>query len=447
MIQSKKIAILGAGLSGITQALNLQEEGNEVIVFDQNPEVGGVLQSKRMNGYLLDCGANTLSLRSQKKKAFLEKHHILEHALDANPTSTKRFIVRNSKLVTLPQNFLSFLKSPFLSPLGKMRLLVEPFIPRKTMNIDSESMGAFVKRRLGSEVLNYAANPFIGGIYASRPESLILKHAFPQLCELEKQYGSLFWGLIKSKKNKDKLPQSRLISFSEGMQELPQRLSLNLSSSLRLGHEVTEIRRANSNEWSIVSQKEGNEVKVDYFDEIICTLPSHRLASIEWKDLHREDLLNILAKASHPPLAMTFLGIQKECIAHPLDGFGFLVPEVEKRKILGTLFSSTLFPNRAPKGKALLTTFIGGERNAELCKLSDKEIIDLSFEENKSLLGISGSPEFKEIIRWPHSIPLPDLTTTERLKASALLSDKNPGLHFSGSHLSGAPLPNCIHSP
>ena len=164
----------------------------------------------------------------------------------------------------------------------------------------------------------------------------------------------------------------------------------------------------------------------------------------QWHNLDENHLIHVLAEATHPPLALTFLGYKKEQISHPLDGFGFLVPEVEKRKILGTLFSSTLFSNRAPKQKALLTSFVGGERNPELCGLPDDDLISLADTENRELLGIQGKPEFSHLVRWPKSIPLPDHLTTKRLEAATLLKQKNIGLSFSGSHISGAPLPNCL---
>ena len=143
-------------------------------------------------------------------------------------------------------------------------------------------------------------------------------------------------------------------------------------------------------------------------------------------------------------MSLVYLGYKEKQIRHPLDGFGFLVPEVEKFEILGTLFSSTLFPNRAPKDKILLTSFVGGERNPELCDLSEKKIIELTIRENNKFLGIDGPPDFTKVIHWKESIPLPDLTMNCRLKAAKGLEKNNRGLFFGGSYISGPPLPNCI---
>ena len=306
-------------------------------------------------------------------------------------------------------------------------------------------MASFIERRLGIEALEYAANPFVGGIYASKPESLILKHAFPSLLEMEKNYGSIIKGIFKGGINRDdKLPKSRLISFSGGMQELPIRLAKNLAKDPVLNCMITSVVKEKDGRWRIFGETSEKEKIEKVFDEIISTLPSHCLTKIEWKSVTDVHLIKNLAQASYPPLVLTFLGYSRKQIRHPLDGFGFLVPEIERRNILGTLFSSTLFNNRAPKDKTLLTSFIGGERNAELFDLSDKEIITLSIAENQKLLGIKGQPEFSHLIRWPNSIPLPNQSTTMRLNAASILNQKNSGLIFSGSHILGAALPSCM---
>ena len=444
-MESKKICVLGAGLSGITHALFKQTKGTKVTVFDKHSQVGGVLQSNRTEGYLMDYGANTLSLRTKQIENFLKRYQVLEHAIDANEKCSKRFIVKKNKVISLPQGFLSFLTSSFLSPMGKLRLCIEPFIPRLRENFGDESMASFVKRRLGKEALDYAANPFVGGVYASRPESLIIKHAFPSIVEIEKKYGSIIKGMIKGGINpEDKIAKTRLISFKSGMQELPIRLAKHLKEEPILNCQIKEISREASGQWRLYGQNQQNNSIEQVFDEVICTLPSHALKKIKWNSLNDDHLIEVLAQATHPPLTLTFLGYNRNQISHPLDGFGFLIPEVENRQILGTLFSSTLFSNRAPENKVLLTSFIGGERNPELCELNDENIISLSKSENQDLLSIKGQPEFSHLIHWPKSIPLPDHLTSMRINAAKTLNLRNPGITFSGSHISGAPLPNCI---
>lgn len=443
-MESKKVCVLGAGLSGISCALKMQEKGHDVTIIDRNNQVGGVLQSKNIEGYLLDFGANTLSLRNLETETFLKKYKVLQHAVDANLKCSKRFIVRNDKIISLPEGFLTFLTSAFLSPLGKIRLCMEPLISRRKNKSDDESMGAFVERRLGKEALDYGANPFIGGIYASHPESLVLKHAFPALYEMENENGSILIGMMKGKKKKEKLPKTRLISFKGGMQEFPLRLAERLYNPALLGCNIKEVKSNQDGKWWVYGKTILGDHFGQLFDQVISTLPSHALSDINWDGVKQKKLISTLSTATHPPLALTFLGFKKEQISHPLDGFGFLIPEVEKKKILGTLFSSTLFSNRAPENHSLLTSFVGGERNPELCDLTDNEIIDLSIGENSELLGISGQPKFKKVIRWPKSIPLPNHSMGQRKNAASILNEQNKGLLFKGAHISGAPLPNCL---
>ncbi|MEC7801244.1 MAG: protoporphyrinogen oxidase [Verrucomicrobiota bacterium] len=444
-MSDKKICVLGAGLSGISHALHRQSLGEEVTVYENNSEVGGVLQSKRINGFLLDYGANTLSLRLKKTEEFLKRYNIFENLIDANQESSKRFIIKGGKIIPLPKSILSFLTSSFLTPAGKLRLCMEPFISKKKEFDKDESMAQFVKRRLGREALDYAANPFIGGVYASRPESLLLRHAFPSLLEMEKHHGSIFFSILRGGiKREEKLPKTRLVSLKDGMQELTIRLAAKLKNSILLNRKVKLIQKQSNGLWLILSEDSNGNLKDHLFDKVISTLPSHTLKKIEWKGINKTHLIEDLASAYHPPLALTFLGFKREQIAHPLDGFGFLVPEVERMKILGTLFSSTLFPNRAPQGHILLTSFVGGERSPELSKLPENELLKLSFVENQKILGIKGKPSFEHHKIWPQSIPIPDESTDKRIEAAKLLNQENEGLCISGAHINGAPLPNCM---
>ena len=443
-MNKKRVCILGAGLSGISLALSQENKGKQVSIFEKCLRVGGVLESVKSEGYLMDYGANTLSVRTKKTEDFLKQHKILEYAVDANQECSKRFIVKKNQIISLPQGPLSFLSSSFLSPLGKLRLCLEPFISRKQDNASEETMASFVERRLGKQALDYGANPFIGGVYASRPESLILKHAFPRLYETERKFGSIFWGMMRGGvQPSEKLPKSRLISFKEGMQELPKRLAEKLQTPPVLGCEIKKIEIKNNGKWSVQGETQDGKIKEELFDEVISTLPSHVLLKIEWVGIKDAHLFKTLTQTFHPPLALCFQGFKRQQIQHPLDGFGFLVPEKEKRKILGTLFSSTLFQNRAPENCVLLTTFVGGERNPELCNLPENEILEYAYKENQKLLGIEGKPTFEHIKLWPKSIPIPDSTMDARIKAASTLGLKNKGLFLKGAHISGAPLPNC----
>ena len=423
-------------------AWRAQKSGDSVTILESGKCTGGVLQSKNSDGFLLDYGANTLSLRSKVVSDLLEELGILGRAIEANPDANLRFIVKNGKLVSLPHGLSSFLTSSFLSPFGKLRLLCEPFIP-KGQKMD-ETVADFISRRLGKEALTYAGNPFLSGVYAARPESLSLTHAFPGLQELEQSHGSLFKGMIKSKKDPNRLPKTRLISFPLGMQELTDHISSQLpDSSIRLQSKVLKIEKI-ENQWRVIIQGDEASTEEVICDNVICSIPAHQLMSIEWIGVQGYELLKNLSNARHFPLSLVYHGYERKNISHPLNGFGFLVPEVENRKILGTLFSSTIFPGRAPHGHVLLTTFVGGERQPDLAEWEDDKIHNIVQDEHTDLLGTSKTPFFKKIIRWSKAIPLPDQGMQTRKNAARKLEEQNPGLFFTGSHLCGPPLPNCL---
>ena len=439
-----KTCVIGGGLTGLVRAWRSQQSGREVTLLEASENVGGVLQSRREAGYLLDYGANTLSLRSREVSKLLDEIGVLEKVIDANPKSNLRFIVRGGQLISLPHSPASFLCSSFLSPLGKIRLLLEPLVPRGK-NQD-ENVANFISRRLGKEALTYAGNPFLSGVYAAKPESLSLQYAFPGLQELEQKHGSLFKGMIKSRRNPNRLPKSRLLSFPHGMQELTNQFAKQLpDESIFLNTQAVQIKRL-ENHWEVTTRNELGQEEQNTFDEVICALPAHKLAKVEWIGLERTELIEDLAKSTHFPLALIFHGYEKQNIKHPLNGFGFLVPEIENRQILGTLFSSTLFPDRAPANHALLTTFVGGERQPDLVKLEDDDLHTMVQKEHRDLLGTVDEPSFQKIVRWPQAIPLPDDNMGKRKEAAKILQNQNPGLSFSGSHLCGPPLPNCLQA-
>ena len=229
------------------------------------------------------------------------------------------------------------------------------------------------------------------------------------------------------------------------MEELAQKLAFPLKKEILLAHRVKKIARG-KDYWAVTHKNHEGMVTEEKFDEVISTIPSHQILSIEWDSVEGMENISTLASATHYPLALVYLGFQKKDIKHPLDGFGFLVPEVENLKILGTLFSSTLFPGRAPDGQVLLTTFVGGERNPELAKLPDHALGELVQNELSKLLGIQAPPVFIEVKKWPAAIPLPDAEMEKRKNAAKKLSSLNPGLCFSGSFLTGVSLPNCLEA-
>lgn len=432
----KEIAIVGAGITGLVAAWKLQKFGVKVDLFERKAEPGGAIKTVKRDGWQVEYGPNTLLLKDRLVAEFLTEAGLTGDKLSANPEAEKRFIVRDGRLLPLPTSFKSAVTTPLFTLKGKLRILAEPFIA-KGSNPD-QTVAGFVRRRLGDEVLNYALNPFVAGIYANRPEDLSLRHAFPMMDELEQEYGSLIWGAFAGAKKRRKQGriERELISFKKGMQQLPLTIAAQLNH-LYLNHEVHSIEK-DDEQWVV----ESNMGRFGSYDRVILNVPVYKLN----RDLIpvTDSELNTLAKVKYPPLSVMLLGFKKSDIQHSLDGFGFLVPEKENRKILGALFSSTLFEGRAPEDCHLLTVFIGGGRQPELADTESEELLEVVLGELEELTGLQGTPVFKDHVYWPQSIPGYHAGYDEILSTIERIESRNPGLILTGNFRNGISVPDCI---
>jgi protoporphyrinogen/coproporphyrinogen III oxidase len=435
-LTDRRIAIAGAGITGLTAALKLQEAGADVTVFERKGEPGGSIKTVSENGWQPEYGPNSLLLKDRAVAEFIDSAGLSGEKVIANPGASKRFIVKAGKLEPLPTSMKEAVKTPLFTAGGKLRVLREPFIGRSSD--PDQTVAAFTERRLGKEVLDYAINPFVAGIFASRPEDLSLRHAFPAMHRLEQNYGSLIRGAVFGRKEREKsgtIPRE-LISFKEGMQQLPKTLAAKINN-LSLNHDITGVE-LNESAWTIHTQMGS----FGPFSDVIFTIPLYRWTTALLPVTEAE--LNTLRKVNYPPLSVLLLGYKKSDVAHPLDGFGFLVPEKENRNILGALFSSTLFPGRAPEDCHLLTVFVGGGRQPELADKEGQELLMLVEEELRELIGLKGEALYKDLIYWPNAIPGYHVGYDEVLETLDDIEERNPGLRFAGNFREGISVPDCI---
>jgi len=435
-MNNSKIAVVGAGITGLTAAYKLQNSNFDVTLFERKGEPGGSIKTVRKSGWQIEYGPNTLLLKDAKVAGFIEEIGLAGDKVTANPDAEKRFIVKNGELQALPYSLISAVSTPLFSISAKLRIIAEPLITRNK-NRD-QTIADFAERRLGKEFLDYAINPFVAGIFANRPENLSLRHTLPMMDELEADYGSLIWGQIAgSKKRKKRDGTDReLISFRQGMQQLPLTIAKGLKN-LHLNHEVKMIEKRGE-EWIIQTQMG------DFgpFDQVILNIPTHKWnRSLIPMD---EAEFNTLQKVNYPPLSVMLLGYMKDHIEHPLDGFGFLVPEKERRDILGALFSSTLFKGRAPDDCHLLTVFVGGGRQPDLASMDSEQMIKMIELELKDLIGLKGEAVFKDHVFWPNSIPGYHVGYDEILETLSDIENRNRSLHLAGNFRKGVSVPDCI---
>lgn len=442
MSTGKRILVLGGGIAGLTAANALRERGAETLLVEREPRVGGSIRTVRRDGFLAEGGPQTLVAEDKKLFDFLRAAEILPSAIDAAPAAKKRFIVRGGKPRMVPMSPASAVTTPLFSFFGKLRLLAEPFVPAKR-DRNAESVADFVRRRIGRDMYDYALNPLVAGIFAGDPERLDVRYAFPKVWNLEQRYGSLIRGTFPNAKRKREsglYEKKRTLSFPDGMETLPNALRARLDpQSVRIHSEITEIAEENGGwraHWRSRAAVCTFFEEDAFFDSILIATPPRTWRELPFRNDELRRAFSAIGTLDPPPVTMLTLGFPRERVAHPLDGFGMLVPEKENRKILGTLFTSSLFPNRAPRGFVTLTTYLGGARQPEIARLSADEQLKITRGELRELLGAEGEPAFVERAENPFAIPQYNLGCEKFLAELSALEDAFP-LRFAGNFRGG----------
>lgn len=441
---TQPVAIVGAGITGLTCAFRLAQRGLPVTVYEASNRPGGVIRSLQHNGYLAEFGPNSILETSPKIITLIRDLGLEPRRLYSSPNAENRYLVRNSQPVCLPASPARFFGTKLFSANAKLRLLREPFLRRAPADAE-ESVAQFVLRRLGREWLDYAINPMIAGIYAGDPHRLSVRHAFPRLFDVEQRYGSLILGQIlgareRKRRGEVSKQEAKKVSFDQGLQVLTDSLAAHLGPSLRLDSPVVRLTRHPAG-WQVATSGSGGSEQSH--SAVLLAAPTHCLARIE---LQAGGNLSLepLAPVYYPPVASVVLGFRRVDVPHPLDGFGMLVPEVEPFRILGTLFSSSLFPNRAPTGHVTLTTYVGGVRHSDLAHLSPDALVALTVSDLRRILGVRGDPTFHHTVLYPHAIPQYELGYGKFKGLMDRLERDAPGLFLAGHYRNGISLGDSI---
>ncbi len=410
------VVVIGAGISGLACGWHIRRAGFEVVLLEANTRPGGLIQSHQVNGYLIESGPNTI-LPTPGTIEFLQEAGLGEEIVEASPKSP-RFVYLNGRLRRVPW---------VLSARGALRALAEPLVSRNRDHGD-ESLASFFGRRFGTEVHDRLVAPFVGGIYAGNTEELSIKATFPRMKELESLYGSVVLGMLRGALSK---PRPKLSSFQKGMETLPQGLARKLD--VRYG--VVDTRLTPS--WSVDSSAGRFRAKA-----VVVATPADAVSALLTPiDPEIGSLFRTVPYAS---ILVAATSVGEAQLRAPLDGFGFLVPRVEGLHTLGTLFNSSLFPRRAPEGRALLTSFLGGAFEPYVVRWSDERVWDTVESELKQILGFEGSVTQLALYRYPRAIPQYRLGQP-RWKEDALEGiGRQPGLFLAGNYLNGVSVPASI---
>jgi oxygen-dependent protoporphyrinogen oxidase len=429
--------VIGAGISGLTVAHKLVQAGKDVLVLESADEAGGKILTERIDGYLLEAGPNSLRVENQETVDLIEESGLTAHVIDANSNSKKRFILKNGRWLKIPSGPVEAITTRLFSIRGKLRIPFDLFIS-KTQSED-ESAASFISRRLGHEVFDYAADPFITGIYAGDPHKLSMRHAFASMWCAEQEHGSLIKGMMKNRtKAVKKNFRPRVISFAEGLSELTSGLRNSLGHCLHLHDGALKIEHA-KNGFVVATSSDVFESK-----QIIFALPAYDAAPMLQPIAH--DLSNTLQNIVYPPVAVVYLGYRNNQFTEIPEGFGGLIPSKENRKILGIIYSSSNFPNRAPEAHLLLTVIMGGACNPEISSWSNQEILDVATGEVQELMKPKGKPTFQHIRLWSRAIPQYNVGYKAILDAIDRTEQDNPGLHFIGNYRGGISMGSCIRN-
>jgi oxygen-dependent protoporphyrinogen oxidase len=441
------VAVVGGGITGLTAAFELQRRGVPVVVYEATDRVGGAIRSVRVNGFLAEFGPNTILETSPRITQLVRDAGLSARRLDPDPRASARYLVRDRRPVAMPGSPLGFFTTRLFSWRAKWAVLREPFVPPKRDDRE-ESIADFVRRRLNQEFLERAIDALVAGIYAGDPERLSVQQAFPKLAALEREYGSLIRGQIfgaRARKRRGEVAKDRApkFSFDEGLQVLPDTLRERLGSAVRLQSTVTRLRRL-PHAWQVTVRTPEGEQICEHA-AVLLAAPAFKLAEITL-ETGGEHSLAFLGGIRYPPVASVVLGFRREDVAHPCRGFGMLIPRVEGFRILGTIFSSSLFPNRAPAGHITLTSYIGGERQPELAGLPAEELYRITCEDLRVLLGVRGEPTFRHHYYWPRAIPQYNLGYGDHRRRMEELEQSCPGLFFGGHYRDGISLGDSILS-
>ena len=436
--------VVGAGISGLVAAYRLQRSGFAVQVIEAGARPGGVIGTVARDGCLFERGPNSALDTTPLIGELVDQLGLNDALHFASQASEKRYVVRGGVLTALPTSPGAFLSSRLFSSGAKLALLREPFRRPSAPEVE-ESIAAFVRRRLGPEFLDYAIDPFVAGVYAGDPEKISVRAAFPKLHALEQRWGSLIRGQILGAGERRRQKESakntaKSFSFGGGMQVLTDALAAKIGNVV-LHTRVTRIERGAGGVFSVRGEQAGQ--RVDWCARaVVLATPTEQAAALVRE--HAGDAAAALDAIVYAPVATVASAYAASSIAHPLDGFGCLVPRKEQRRVLGVLFSSTMFEGRAPAGTALLTTFVGGQRNPELPSLAEADIAALAHAEHAALLGAREAPLFQAVTRWPRAIPQYTLGHLDRVARAEAAARALPGLFFCANWKGGVSVGDCI---
>lgn len=447
-----RIVVVGGGITGLAAAHRLHElnPSLEVTLLEATARLGGTIQTEYRDGFLLERGPDSFISEKPQAIALAKRLGLEPQLIQTNEDYRRSFIVRDGRLRPVPEGFQlmapsrmwPFITSDIFSLPGKMRMAADLFLPRKNTNgVNDESLASFVRRRLGEEALARMAQPMVGGIYTADPETLSLRATLPRFLDMEQKHRSLILAMLRQgkaqKTGTSGARYSLFLSFDKGMEVLVKAL-MQLDADVFLN---TRVQRLVFDQgWTITTDKD-EQFKAD---AVCLAVPAYTAASLLTDtDTRLAERLRAIKYAS---TATINFGYRRTAIKHPLNGFGFVVPAIEKRSLIACTFSSVKFAGRAPEDHVLLRAFAGGALQPEIFALDEATMAAKVEADLRELLGISEDPRFIEVAKWERSMPQYEVGHLDRVNEIEELVSKLPELALAGNSYRGAGIPDCIGS-
>src|SRR5271168_2960243 len=450
MNNSTKVAVIGAGISGLACAYRLQQLGLDVIVFEANPSPGGLIDSVERDGFLFEAGPQSF----QGTPALLEliRELGLEGQLQKADPRAPRYVLLHGRLRKIPMSPQALLASTLLNPVSRWKIASEPFKKSQPPN-EEESVASFVRRKFGHEILEYLVAPFVSGVYADGPDKLSLKAAFPTLDEWEREYGSVLRGAMKSRPPKEQRTGAPpLCSFTHGVAALPRALAAKLGDALQFETRAVSVDFAGAGQHGHAAPGPACEIRIvrngqeqpALSSAVVIATPAYAAAHL--LETSAPHLAQTLSGIAYAPVAVVACTYYRQQVGDPLEGFGFLVPRGEKVRTLGTVWNSSLFPGRAYEGSVTITSFIGGATDPEIINLHEENIAAIVTEENARILGITGPPVETAVWKYPRALPQYNLGHGHIVEAIRNAERTSPGLFLAGNYLEGPAMGKCVEN-
>jgi len=453
----KRVAIIGGGIAGLSAAYYLERARRsgadiEWVLFEKSDRLGGVIQTEQRDGYILEAGPDSFLTAKSDGAQLCRDLGIGDQLIGSNDAGRKTYIVVKGKLVPIPEG-LEFMVPTRVMPMmstrlfslsTKLRMAKELFSEQRDRK-DDESVGEFVRRHFGPEMVERVAEPLLAGVYGGDADTLSVKAVLPRFVEMEREQGSLVRATLRARKSRTQdgknagaAPQPLFSSLKGGMQQMVDALLASLSSaSTRLRQAGLSLERA-GNVWQ-VSSPSGTQ----RFDSVLLAVPAPVAA--EMLRAMQPELAGMLQAIAYTSSAAIALAYDRAPANLP-PGFGFLVPRAEGRQMLACTFVHKKFRHRAPEGAALLRCFISSSRVPELLSYTDEQLQEIVLRELKEVLHLSASPRFMRVFRWQHALPQYHTGHLQRVAEMEKLLQKLPGIYIIGNSFYGIGIPDCIRS-